>query len=78
MISPRKTQFFRRPKTLAHPLLILINVKAALDNLTDAVCKIYDILAPPVSFGLYAGAELLFFYGLYRAYIDSQASQFVH
>jgi hypothetical protein len=45
---------------------------------TDAVCKLYDYLAPPVSFGLYAGAELLFLYGLYRVYLDSQVGHFVH
>ena len=55
-----------------------VNVNTTLDTVTDAVCKLYDYLAPPVSFGLYAGAELLFLYGLYRVYLDSQVGHFVH
>jgi hypothetical protein len=65
---------------MARPLLLLsiVNVKvnSTMDFLSDAVCKLYDYLAPPISFGLYAGAELLFFYGLYRVYLDSVGKQF--
>lgn|GEM_PF-2482210 len=52
-------------------------MNATLDYLSDAVSKLYDFLAPPVSFGLYLGAEMLFLYGLYRAYIDSQPNLFL-
>jgi hypothetical protein len=41
-------------------------VNAALEYLTDAVSKLFSYLAPSVTFGLYAGAEMLFIYGVYR------------
>jgi hypothetical protein len=68
---------------MARSLLLLIivmnvNENSVLDLVTDAVCKLYEYLAPPVSFGLYAGAELLFLYGLYRVYLDSHVSRFFH
>jgi hypothetical protein len=48
---------------------ILMN--AALDLLTEAAEKVFDFVAPSISFGLYAGAEALFLYGLYMAFLGS-------
>jgi len=42
---------------------------ATLDFLTNAVTKIFNFVAPSISFGLYAGAEVLFLYGLYMAFL---------
>jgi hypothetical protein len=36
--------------------------------MTEAVEKALNKLAPSISFGLYAGAEALFVYGLYLAF----------
>jgi hypothetical protein len=40
----------------------------ALDFLTDAAMKAVNFVAPSISFALYAGAEVLFLYGLYMAF----------
>jgi hypothetical protein len=44
-------------------------MNAALDFLANVVAKVYDFVAPSISFGLYAGAEALFLYGLYMAFL---------
>jgi len=46
-------------------------MNAALDLLTEAAEKVFDFVAPSISFGLYAGAEALFLYGLYMAFLGS-------
>jgi hypothetical protein len=53
-------------------------VNAAINYVSDAVSRLCDYLAPPISFGLYAGAECLFLYGLYRIYLDAHLSQLAH
>jgi hypothetical protein len=46
-------------------------MNATLDVLTEAVEKVVSYVAPCVSFALYAGAEALFLYGLYMAFLGS-------
>jgi hypothetical protein len=45
-----------------------IFVNAALDFLAEVVDRVLDYVAPSISFGLYAGAEALFLYGLYMVF----------
>ena len=40
-------------------------MNAVIEYLADMVARAFTFLAPSVSFGLYAGAEALFVYGLY-------------
>jgi hypothetical protein len=44
-------------------------VNSALDSLAEAAERIFSYVAPPLSFGLYAGAEALFMYGLYMVFV---------
>jgi hypothetical protein len=46
-------------------------MNAALDLMTEAVEKVFNYVAPSISFALYAGAEALFLYGLYMAFLGS-------
>jgi hypothetical protein len=48
------------------------SVNAALDFLAEAVEKAFAFVAPSISFGLYAGAEALFLYGLYMVFFGPQ------
>ena len=41
----------------------------ALDFLTDAAMKAVNFVAPSISFAMYTGAEVLFLYGLYMAFL---------
>jgi hypothetical protein len=65
---------FRRVKAGTSPARFS-GVNAALNYLSDAVSKLCDYLAPPISFGLYAGAEAIFLYGLYRVFVEPHLSQ---
>jgi hypothetical protein len=53
-------------------------VNATLDFLSDAVSKVFGYLAPPLSFGLYAGAEMIFIYGIYHVFCGGHPSGFPH
>jgi hypothetical protein len=46
-------------------------MNATLDFLAEVVEKIFAFAAPSLSFGLYAGAEALFLYGLYMAFFGA-------
>jgi hypothetical protein len=46
-------------------------MNATLDVLTAAVERVVNYVAPSVSFALYAGAEALFLYGLYMAFLGA-------
>jgi hypothetical protein len=47
------------------------SVNAVIEILSEAVERVFSFLAPSVSFGLYAGAEILFLYGLYMVFFGS-------
>jgi hypothetical protein len=44
-------------------------MNAVIDYLSEAVAKAVNLVAPSISFGLYACAEALFLYGLYMAFL---------
>jgi len=47
-------------------------MKSVLDLLSGATEKVFNYVAPSVSFGLYAAGEVLFLYGLYMAFLGSR------
>jgi hypothetical protein len=47
-------------------------VNSVLDFMAESVEKAIASVAPSVSFGLYAGAEALFLYGLYLVFFGPQ------
>jgi hypothetical protein len=53
---------------MARLVLNTDTVNATLDHFSDAVTKAVNFLAPPLSFALYAGAEMIFLYGLYHTF----------
>ena len=57
---------------LAWLVLVTTIVNDTLDFMAGAVEKVFTYVAPSISFGLYAGAEALFLYGLYLAFFGPQ------
>jgi hypothetical protein len=53
-------------------------MNAVIDQFSDKMAKALSFLAPPLSFGLFAGAEMIFIYGLYRTFADTGAMHFTH
>ena len=67
-----KTKGFGDSVRLAWHVLMTFFVNATLDFVADVVEKIFAYVAPSMSFGLYAGAEVLFLYGLYMVFFGPQ------
>ena len=57
---------------MAWLVLVTIFVNATLDFMAGVVEKAFTYVAPSISFGLYAGAEALFLYGLYLVFFGPQ------
>ena len=53
---------------MAWLLLYNFSVNTAFDFLADKMDKVFASVVPSISFGLYAGAEAIFLYGLYMAF----------
>jgi hypothetical protein len=56
---------------MARSLLVTLFVNATLDFMAEVVEKVCSYVVPSLSFGLYAGAEALFLYGLYMVFFGS-------
>jgi len=57
---------------MAWLVLVTVFVNDTLDFMAGVVEKAFSHVAPSVSFGLYAGAEALFLYGLYMVFFGPQ------
>jgi hypothetical protein len=53
-----------------------ILVNATLDFMAEVVERVFAYVAPSLSFGLYAGAEAIFLYGLYMVFFGPHHGTF--